>query len=154
MKLEDTSPSEVNKSSKVVRRLYTLASIAGVGGLGFSAFLAYVYFAHIFALPDIPIEAVRYMASTHSIAATFFTLSFTLGLIALISYKSSLSFKLMLASAATALVGYVPPSERLLRLGYINSLNETVAIAVVHIALIITSAALYRHVKMRTKPHK
>lgn len=141
MTLEDPS-SEIERQLKAARRIYKLASVTGAGGLGVSAFLTYVYYAHIFALPDIPIEAVRYMALTHSIAAAHFTLSFALGLIALINYSSSLSFKLMLASAATALAGYIPPCERLWRLGYTNSLNETVAIATIHIALIIASAAL------------
>ncbi|MGB9854228.1 MAG: hypothetical protein ACPLRY_05425 [Candidatus Bathyarchaeales archaeon] len=142
MKTENPPSPEVNKASKTAQHSYKLALVTGAISLGFSAFMAYVYYAHILILPETPIGAARYMASTHAIATTFFTLSFTLGLIALINYKSSLSFKLMLTSAATAIVGYIPPSERLWRLGYINSLNETGAIAVIHIALTITSAYL------------
>jgi len=143
MKSKD-SQSNVKKSSTALPSLYKLAFLTGAIGLGFSVFLACIYYAHIFALPEISIEAARYMVSTHSIAVASFTLSFSLGLIALLNYKDSLSFKLMLASAATALVGYIPPSERLWRLGYTNSLNETIAIAIVHIALLTTSATLLK----------
>jgi hypothetical protein len=136
--------SNVKKSSTALPSLYKLAFLTGAVGLGFSVFLACIYYAHILYLPATSIEAARYMVSTHSIAVASFTLSFSLGLIALLNYKDSLSFKLMLASAATALVGYIPPSERLWRLGYTNSLNETIAIAVVHIALLTTSATLFK----------
>ncbi len=134
--------SNVKKFSTSLSHLHKLAFLTGAIGLGFSAFSTYIYYAHIFVLPDVSIEAIRYMASTHSIAMTFLTLSFSLGLIAILNYRYSLSFKLMLASAATALVGYIPPSERLWRLGYTSSLNETIAIAIFHIALLATSAIL------------
>ncbi len=142
MKLENPPSPEVNKPSKTARHLYKLALVTGAISLGFSAFMAYVYYAHILILPETPIGVARYMASTHAIATTFLTLSFALGLIALINCKSNLSFKLMLASAATAIIEYIPPSERLWRLGCINSLNETGAIAVIHIVLTVTSAYL------------
>ncbi|MDH7476808.1 MAG: hypothetical protein QHH17_00285 [Candidatus Bathyarchaeota archaeon] len=143
--------SNVKKSSTALPSLYKLAFLTGAIGLGFSALLIYIYYAHIFTLPDIPIEAARYMASTHSIAMTFFTLSFSLGLIALLNYKDVLSFKLMLASTATALLGYLPPSERLWRLGYTNSLKETIAIAIIHVALLTTSATLLNKALKRNK---
>lgn len=136
--------SDVKKRSAALPRSHKLAFLTGAIGLMFSAFSTYIYYAHILALPDIPIEAVRYMASTHSIAVTFLTLSFSLGLIAILNYRYSLSFKLMLASAATALVGYLPPSERLWRLGYTGTLNETIAMAIFHIALLTTSATLLK----------
>ena len=141
MKSKDPQ-SNVKKSSTALPSLYKLAFLTGAIGLGFSVLLAHIYYAHILYLPATSIEAARYMASTHSVAMTFFTLSFSLGLIALLNYKYGLAFKLMLASAATALVGYLPPSERLWRLGYTNSLNETIAIAVVHVALLTVSATL------------
>lgn len=149
-------PSKIKNSSTSLSRLYKLAFLIGAVGLGFSALLTYIYYAHILALPEISIEAARYMASTHSIAMTFFTLSFSLGLIALLNYKDILSFKLMLASAATALVGYLPPSERLWRLGYTNSLNETIAIAIIHIALLTTSATFLKKAvkEMKKSRHK
>lgn len=134
--------SNIKGSLTAQPHLRKLAIFTGAMGLGFSAFLTYIYYAHIFALPDISIEAARYLASTHSVAAAFFTLSFSLGLIALLNYKHNISFKLMLASTVTALVGYLPPSERLWRLGYTDSLNETMMVAMIHIALLTTSAAL------------
>ena len=143
--------SNFKKSSTALPTLYKLAFLTGAIGLGFSVFLAYIYYAHIFYLPATSIEAARYIASTHSVAMTFFTLSFSLGLIALLNYKDGLSFKLMLASTATALLGYLPPSERLWRLGYTNSLNETIAIAIIHVALLTTSATLLNKALKRNK---
>jgi hypothetical protein len=131
---------KVEKSSTASLSLYKLALLIGVVGLGFSVFSAYIYYMHILCLPETSIEAVRYMASTHSAAVALFVLSISLGLIALL--KGGLSFRLMLASTATAIAGYMPPIERLWRLGYARSLSETMAMAVVHTALLATSAAL------------
>jgi hypothetical protein len=136
------SQLNVKKSSTASLSLYKLALLIGVVGLGFSVFSAYIYYVHILCLPETSIEAVRYMASTHSAAVTLFALSISLGLIALLKGGCKLSFRLMLASTATAIVGYMPPIERLWRLGYARSLSETMAIAVVHTVLLATSAAL------------
>ncbi|MEM1589366.1 MAG: hypothetical protein QW175_02985 [Candidatus Bathyarchaeia archaeon] len=92
-----------------------------------------------------------YIASTHSIATTFFTLSFSLGLIALLNYKHDLSSNLMLVSTLTAFVGYIPPSVRLWKLGYTGSLYETIVIAVVHIALLATSTTVFKKVNHEIK---
>ncbi len=80
------------------------------------------------------------MASTHSIAVTLFVLSLCLGLLALLNHKSSISFKLMLASTVNAFMGYLPPAERLWKLGYINSLNITILIATFHILTLSASS--------------
>jgi hypothetical protein len=134
--------SNIKKSSTSLLSSYKLAYLTGSIGLGFSIFLIFIYYMHLYYLTVTSIEAARYMASTHSVAMTLFTLSLCSGLIALLKNKDSLSFKLMLISAATALVGYLPPSERLWRLGYTNSLKETITIAVVHVALLSISASL------------
>jgi hypothetical protein len=142
------SRSKIKKSPAALSSIYKLAFLTGAIGLGFSAFSACIYYTHILYLPATSIEAARYMASTHSVALTLFALSLCSGLIALLKYKCSLSFKLMLFSTVTAFVGYLPPSERLLRLGYSSSLNETIAIAIIHTALLATSATLlYRALK-------
>lgn len=130
-----------------------LAFLLGAIGLGFSIFSASIYYLHILYLSITTVEAARYMASTHSIAVTLFVLSLSLGLLALINHKGSLSFKLMLASTITALMGYFPPAERLWKLGYINSLNETIFIAILHISTLATSSFfLNKSLKEKKKP--
>lgn len=129
-----------------------LAFLSGIIGLGFSAFSASIYYLHILYLSVTSVEATRYMASTHSIAVTLFVLSLSLDLIALLNHKSSLSFKLMLASTICALMGYLPPAERLWKLGYINSLNETILIAIFHISTLATSS-LFLNKTLKKKPN-
>jgi hypothetical protein len=129
-----------------------LAFLSGIIGLGFSAFSASIYYLHILYLSVTSVEATRYMASTHSIAVTLFVLSLSLDLLALLNHKSSLSFKLMLASTICALMGYLPPAERLWKLGYINSLNETILIAIFHISTLATSS-LFLNKTLKKKPN-
>ena len=129
-----------------------LAFLFGIIGLGFSTFSASIYYLHILYLSVTSIEATRYMASTHSIAVTLLVLSLSLDLLALLNHKSSLSFKLMLASTICALMGYLPPAERLWKLGYINSLNETILIAIFHISTLATSS-LFLKKSLKNKPN-
>jgi hypothetical protein len=127
-----------------------LAFLSGIIGLGFSAFSASIYFLHILYLSVTSVEATRYMASTHSIAVTLFVLSLSLDLLALLNHKSSLSLKLMLASTVCALMGYLPPAERLWKLGYINSLDETILIAAIHV-LTLTTSSLFLNKSLKEK---
>ena len=117
-----------------------LAITLGTISLIFSAFSASIYYLHILYLSVTSVEATRYMASTHSIAVTLFVLSLCLGLLALLNHKSSISFKLMLASTVNAFFGYLSPAERLWKLGYINSLNITILIATFHILTLSASS--------------
>lgn len=134
----------------VNQHLLKLAILVGTLGLVLTAFLIIVYYAHLGNLPDVSIEAIRYAASTLSAAIAFFVLSLGMGLIALASYRERKSSRLMLVSTVTAIIGYVFPCERLWRLSYTRSLNETIIIATVHVALLISSAFLLKTWYKRT----
>jgi len=126
------------------KHLFKWAMLLGLSGLVVTVFMMIVYYMHIPALSYTSIEEIRYAASALSAAIAFFAFSLGTGLIALASYSERKSYRLMLVTTLTIIIGYFFPSERLWRLGYTFSLIETLIIAVVHIALLISSTFFLR----------
>jgi len=122
----------------------TLAQIFGFLGSMLTVFMILVYYMHLYALPDVSIEAVRFIASTHSAAVGFFAFSLGGGIASLVGRKERKASWVMLVSTVTAGLGYFFPSIRLWILGYLVSLIETLTIAIVHLTLLVSSFRLLK----------
>lgn len=122
----------------------TLALFFGALGLTLTIFVIIVYYLHLCALPNVSIEAIGFIASTHSAAVAFFAFSLGSGSASLVIRGEKKSSWLMLISAVATLLGYAFPIVRLWVLGYLAALGETVILTAVHVTLLIFSFFLLR----------
>lgn len=139
----------VGGGALAVKRLWRVALLLGLLGLLLAIFMDVMYYAHLLCLPSNPIEAVQYEVSAHSTATILLSASVALGCTALILRRDERSSYLMSSSAVLVALGHVPPCERLLRLGYLDALTFTVAIAAVDVALMFAAAALLHEIHSR-----
>ena len=126
------------------RKQLKLALVTGILGIALTLFMTIIYYMHLEVLPEDSIEVIRYTASVYSRAVVFFILSLGIGLTSLAFLKERKAYRLMLVSTFSAAIGYIFPIERLWRLGYANSLNETIIIAAIHITLLVSSTFLLK----------
>lgn len=107
-------------------------------------FMITLYYVHIVSLEETPLERMRYTATVYTSAIAFFTLSLSTNLVALTAYKEPKFSILMGISTIAAFIAYIFPCERLIRFNYMESLYQTILIAVIHVTLLGLSALLSR----------
>lgn len=121
-----------------------LALFFGALGLTLTIFAMIVYYLHLCALPDVSIEAIGFIASTHSAAVAFFAFSLGSGSASLIIRGEKKASWLMLISLVATILGYAFPGVRLWFLGYLAALSESIILAAVHVTLLVFSFFLLR----------